>query len=424
MSQVGSKNAGSFVIKPQKLLCPVMHYAWGKCWQDSRVAALSTKAPNKFPWAELWVGAHPKAPCGFVDLASGFENLAAYIRSAPDLFLGKALVLDKEAELPFLFKVLSVGRALSIQAHPNSKQSQLLHYQDSARYPDTNEKKELAVALTPVELLCGFRSLPEIVGYLKNVGAGATSWLPTGYLDDLEIRAAISDNICEGDLIKDLLRKFLSRDPFEISQISLAIRTWLEAKRDLSQPEIHHFSCFHQFSPEDPGLIFFLFLRFLKLETMQAILIEPGTVHAYLSGDIVECLTNSDNVIRGGLTEKFCDFESLVEIANFEPTDLKVMAPSPDTSSLPDNGWMKFADLVAPFSLQISRQDRDEASANTDGGPELLFVESGQIILSCAAETHILSAGSALFMPAHLGRYDLKTQGARVFRVSWVDCNR
>lgn len=38
-------------------------------------------------------------------------------------------------KLPFLFKVLSIQKALSIQAHPNKKLAEQLHARDSKNYP-------------------------------------------------------------------------------------------------------------------------------------------------------------------------------------------------------------------------------------------------------------------------------------------------
>lgn len=40
--------------------------------------------------------------------------------------------------------------------------------------------------------------------------------------------------------------------------------------------------------------------------------------HAYICGDIVECMANSDNVVRGGLTPKFKDIETLLQMMTYE----------------------------------------------------------------------------------------------------------
>lgn len=40
-----------------------------------------------------------------------------------------------DKKLPFLLKVLSIQKALSIQAHPNKKLAEQLHAKDPAHYP-------------------------------------------------------------------------------------------------------------------------------------------------------------------------------------------------------------------------------------------------------------------------------------------------
>lgn len=72
-------------------------------------------------------------------------------------------------KLPFLFKVLSVETALSIQAHPNKELAEKLHLQAPQHYPDANHKPEMAVALTSFQGLCGFRPVEEILTFLTKV---------------------------------------------------------------------------------------------------------------------------------------------------------------------------------------------------------------------------------------------------------------
>ena len=65
-------------------------------------------------------------------------------------------------QLPFLFKVLSVNKSLSIQAHPTKEHAAELHTHAPDKYPDPNHKPELAIALTDFQAMCGFRPFNEI----------------------------------------------------------------------------------------------------------------------------------------------------------------------------------------------------------------------------------------------------------------------
>src|SRR5262249_29318268 len=71
------------------------------------------------------------------------------------------------ADLPYLFKILSVETALSIQAHPNKEHARILHQQNPKEYPDDNHKPEMAIALTRFECLCAFRPYVEINEFIQ-----------------------------------------------------------------------------------------------------------------------------------------------------------------------------------------------------------------------------------------------------------------
>lgn len=55
--------------------------------------------------------------------------------------------------------MLSIKKALSIQAHPDKELARALHKSQPSLYKDDNHKPELALALTEFEALCGFISL-------------------------------------------------------------------------------------------------------------------------------------------------------------------------------------------------------------------------------------------------------------------------
>lgn len=77
------------------------------------------------------MGTHVKSPSHV--LSSG-EVLSATLAKNPDL-IGKRII-DKfnasTGNLPYLFKVLSIQKALSIQTHPDKQTAEVLH----AQFPD------------------------------------------------------------------------------------------------------------------------------------------------------------------------------------------------------------------------------------------------------------------------------------------------
>ena len=69
------------------------------------------------------MGTHPSLPS---KLLSSSESLADHLRAHPEL-LGERVRKHYGDDLPFLFKVLAIGKALSIQAHPDKALGKKLH---------------------------------------------------------------------------------------------------------------------------------------------------------------------------------------------------------------------------------------------------------------------------------------------------------
>src|SRR4051812_16368090 len=113
------------------------------------------------------MGTHPSNPSK--DLTTG-RTLLDLVEDNQAL-LAHSVAARFGKKLPFLFKVLSINKALSIQAHPNKKLAEQLHARDPKNYPDDNHKPEMAIAITPFEGLCGFRPLAEIAHFLETVPA-------------------------------------------------------------------------------------------------------------------------------------------------------------------------------------------------------------------------------------------------------------
>ncbi|VDL89505.1 unnamed protein product [Schistocephalus solidus] len=132
--------------------------------------------PANADFLQLWMGTHPSGPSKFVD--HGCENLADYIHKDTSVLGTESVKLFGET-LPFLFKVLSVNKALSIQAHPNKVLAEKLHAEHPDVYKDDNHKPELAIALSDFEALLCFRTLEEILVFCR--GSFQPSPLPNTY---------------------------------------------------------------------------------------------------------------------------------------------------------------------------------------------------------------------------------------------------
>ena len=120
------------------------------------------------PEAELWMGAHPTAPSVAL-LGSRRVALDRVIAQHPVETLGRSALDGHGATLPFLFKVLALGKPVSVQAHPTRARA-VRGFEAEQRvgvpldaphrsYRDRGHKPELMVALEPMVALSGIRPL-------------------------------------------------------------------------------------------------------------------------------------------------------------------------------------------------------------------------------------------------------------------------
>ncbi|XP_067829635.1 mannose-6-phosphate isomerase [Heptranchias perlo] len=312
-------------VKVFPLRCVVQHYAWGKVGLESEVAKLissgdpSVVIEQEKPYAELWMGAHPKGDAVICDNRISQKTLGQWIAEHPDCLGSKAKDI-LQGQLPFLFKVLSVNISLSIQAHPNKELAVQLHAQFPDRYPDKNHKPEMAIALTPFEGLCGFRPVEEIVGFLKNVP---------------EFHAVIGNEAAEmledstGDPCKlsDALKKCFTRmmnceKKVFVDQLNVLVKRVLEeaaAGKDTTGSNGELLLRLHSQFPGDVGCFVIYFLNLVKLQAGEAMFLGANVPHAYLYGDCIECMACSDNTVRAGLTPKFIDVHTLCEMLSYTP---------------------------------------------------------------------------------------------------------
>lgn len=284
-----------------ELVCKIQNYEWGKKGSCSKVAILYKNANEDFtindnvPYAELWMGTHVSGPSMLKDCG---EFLGSVIARNPEL-LGKEVAAAFNNELPFLFKVLSINKALSIQAHPSKQHAEQLYAKSPNIYKDPNHKPELAVALTSFEALCGFRCINEIRSFAKDIPELANLIHCQKEDDTAFLRESFKSVLtCNKDVMKTIIDDLLER----FGKCS-------ESDRGKYLAEL--VERLHSQFPYDNGILMIYFLNYLKLEPSEAIYLGANEPHAYISGDCIEVMACSDNVVRAGLTPKFIDVDTL-----------------------------------------------------------------------------------------------------------------
>lgn len=255
---------------------------------------------------------------------------------------------SESSALPFLVKVLSVNQALSVQAHPNKALAGKLHAARPDVYKDANHKPEMALALTPFEAMCGFRPLPDIVAGIEAcpelrdlVGdgplaalaslcesAGVAAAPSTATPPAAASAAAAAAGSPTGSEANPPAAKAALREAFASfmanSEDEAGVREAADALVARLKDESAEGSANRELVlrlaekyPGDIGLFAPFWLNVLTLEPGSAIFLGAGEPHAYLSGDCVECMATSDNVVRAGLTPKLKDVPTLVSMLTY-----------------------------------------------------------------------------------------------------------
>lgn len=333
--------------------------------------------------------------------------------------MGSDITKKYSKKLPFLFKVLSIAKALSIQAHPNKKLAEQLHAKDSKNYPDDNHKPEMTIAVTPFEGLCGFRPLKEIAFFLDDITPLKAL---VGDEQVEELKKAANDSNVELSKAKAALRKAFTalmkqpKDTVESKSkelVKLAEDNKIQPGPSVNTPEeLNELvrRCNSQF-PGDIGLFVLFFLNFVKLEPGQAMYLKADDIHAYISGDIIECMASSDNVIRAGFTPKFQDVNTLTDILTYDhdPPEQQLLKPvdfpyvTLNTTAYSSNSSSLLYDPpIEEFSVVRTVLNKTGAKATFEGlaGPSIVLATSGNGTISVGPKTEELKEGYVYFVGA------------------------
>jgi mannose-6-phosphate isomerase len=310
-----------------RLHCIAQQYEWGRKGMDSAVARLKAKGESvsiefEKPYAEYWFGTHPSGPSK-VHVEGKEMFLQDYILSNMNI-LGEKPVYNSTSALPYLFKVLSVGKALSIQAHPDKTLAKQLFHDSPNIYKDDNHKPEMACALTPFDAMCGFRSLDEICGFLVDVPEFGAMVGEETVANLLKFTSTPIDARSKDDeklLLREMFQVFMSRpDEMVVSKVAKLEKRVEEITATLDSSSINVFVVVKKLLneyPNDIGVFGPFFFNLIRLQPGEAIYLGANEPHAYLHGDCVEVMACSDNVIRAGLTPKFKDVKVLCSMLTY-----------------------------------------------------------------------------------------------------------
>ncbi len=392
------------VPRPYRMRNQIQHYAWGTRDAEAFIPRLLGQDPEPgLPYAELWLGTHPNAPSE-VELDDGVTaRLDTWIASHPSPTLGIE-VMRRFGALPFLLKVLSAGEALSIQAHPSRTQAAALHAADPVHYPDDNHKPEVAIALDGLAALVGFKPFHELSATLQHypeiatfIGGPATELVAGSENPAPDVSSRLTHA-----LFAALIRRALE-EPNALATTVDALAQRLSANvGGLTETELWFLELCQQYGNRDVGVFTLFLLNLVHLRPGEGIFTNAGVPHAYLRGNIVECMANSDNVVRVGLTPKYKDAETLLRIADTTPQQPQILEG--DACTLREGVTAATYRTPAPeFEVRRWRlAPGTEHILDKGSGPAILLVTAGAVELAWDGGHADYRQGDSAFLPACL----------------------
>ncbi len=398
----------------------IQPYDWGST--TAIPSLLGMENPAAIPEAELWMGAHPKAPSRLVEdgarepraviaggeaESSGAPSLLDFVAADPERVLGPACSRASQARLPFLFKVLAASRALSIQAHPDSRQAREGFERENAlgvplqaperNYRDPSHKPEIICALSPFWGMCGFRPAGEIAEELA--GLGAPSLAPLAE----HLRRSPD---AEG--LRSFLRALLERDAAGAREIVGEAVGACGRRSDPGSRAAWVVRIAREF-PGDIGALAPLYLNLVRLAPGEAMFLPAGVLHAYLEGVGVELMANSDNVLRGGLTSKHVDVPELLSILVFRGGAPEVLRPKAAGEAVEvyraPTGEFRLSRVAVRAGAVLDGRDRPsleificvQGAGELQGAQPLRFAKGDSFVVPQAAAPYRILGEAELF---------------------------
>jgi mannose-6-phosphate isomerase len=392
------------------------NYPWGKKGKQSLAAQLCAKTPgldfkiedDEF-YSEMWFGDYPDFPARVLD--SG-ELLKDVLDGNKEQLLGKKVIEKYDAQLPYLPKVilasrrvcvdqqrteliptqiLSIAKALPLQIHPNKDLATKLHKKDPDNFTDPNHKPEIAVALSKFEVFAGFKPLSEIEPLFKLQplrqfvpGSEGSSWSE-------ETLRSVTRSLLKADLpdVKQVQGELAHLSRQELGEAAYIL--------DLL-PRLQD-----QYGPEDAGsLVALLCMNYMVFDAGDAIYIPADGIHAYLSGDIVECMARSNNVLNAG----FCppadrnNVDMFADTLTFKAHSKgDVYLPSQKSERSKEGRTVAYKPPMSEFDMLKTDLGAGESDVIAAGdGPGVMIVTSGTGLMKADGKDYELKEGFIFYI--------------------------
>lgn len=379
----------------------IQEYAWGSYTAIPEL--LGNDAPAKTPQAELWMGAHPKAPSK-VKCNGKWRSLLELIHKDPQNILGEKVAKKFKNRLPYLFKVLAAAKPLSIQAHPSPGQASEGFERENRleipldapnrNYKDNNHKPECICALSAFWALNGFRKISDMIYLMDKI-------CPQALKKDYDLFRRQPDS--RG--LKKFFKAVMIMDRTIQKQIIDDAVKNADQLKDINNA-YQWMVDLHEEYPSDIGVLSPIILNLICLKPGQAMFLSAGTLHAYLDGVGIELMANSDNVLRGGLTPKHVDVKELLNVLNFEESEINIL-----NRERVNPCEHRYESHAEEFALSVITVKTDINYYSSDKRyVEILLCTDGDAVVVDLAENKSfdIKKGMSILIPAVVEKYSIK----------------
>lgn len=289
------------------IYCTHQNYNWGKKGSCLVSNFINSNNGEKFSvndhYAEVWISMHKKLP-------SYFDKNKTEILDI--IKIREKLNIDTPT---ILTKLISVEKPLSIQIHPDKKNAVELHNSQPILYQDDNSKNELLVALSDFRLMCGYNNLTNIKKNIESHPILKSIWknIDTSSIGDLYHNLMDINQPNAIELVNKHYQycKSLSTPSIEDIFFMLIAKYYINNLADISSFLVYLMNC-------------------IELKPFEGLYIESLIPHCYVSGDGIEIMDSSDNVVRCGLTSKYVNVNLFQQLMNTDQYLIKILKPMPN----------------------------------------------------------------------------------------------
>jgi mannose-6-phosphate isomerase len=142
----------------------------------------------------------------------------------------------------------------------------------------------------------------------------------------------------------------------------------------------------------DRGIFSIYLFNILNLSPGEGIFQGAGMPHAYMEGQNIELMSNSDNVLRGGLTPKHVDVSELMRNIDFVETIPQILR-----GTLQDS-FRQYPVPVEDFGLSYKSMETNEEWNLVIDKPAIILALEGTLVWTSANRRFDSAGGEAVFV--------------------------